>query len=221
MKRTQPTHRRRPACRRAPPVTDRLRQGRQLRRWRQRRTDHVDPQRRQQGRARRDQQDRRRLQRQPDQVQGQGPGLPAGLLQPVGGRRGGRRRSCPASSTSTAPNVPNWAWAGYLAPLEGMDDTLVEVPAQRRSASTTDKTYSYGYYDVALGDGHPQVDRSRSTASGSRPSTSPGPRMSSRRRWQKIKAAASTRTRSTSRPASPVSGGRTPTRRSCRASAAT
>ncbi len=22
------------------------------------------------------------------------------------------------------PNVPNWAWAGYLAPLEGMDDTL-------------------------------------------------------------------------------------------------
>ena len=34
------------------------------------------------------------------------------------------------------PNVPNWAWAGYLAPLEGMDDTLSKYPAVARSAST-------------------------------------------------------------------------------------
>ena len=24
------------------------------------------------------------------------------------------------------PNVPNWAWAGYLAPLDGLDDTLAK-----------------------------------------------------------------------------------------------
>jgi multiple sugar transport system substrate-binding protein len=47
------------------------------------------------------------------------------------------------------PNVPNWAWAGYLAPLEGMDDTLSKfLPSVLGRWS--DKTYSYGYYDVAL-----------------------------------------------------------------------
>ncbi|MDO5736404.1 MAG: sugar ABC transporter substrate-binding protein [Propionibacteriaceae bacterium] len=47
------------------------------------------------------------------------------------------------------PNVPNWAWAGYLAPIEGMDDTLSKfLPTVLGKWS--DKTYSYGYYDVAL-----------------------------------------------------------------------
>ena len=47
------------------------------------------------------------------------------------------------------PNVPNWAWAGYLAPLEGMDDVLSKyLPST--VGKYKDKTYSYGYYDVAL-----------------------------------------------------------------------
>jgi len=47
------------------------------------------------------------------------------------------------------PNVPNWAWAGYLAPLEGMDDTLSKfLPTVL--GKYDNKTYSYGYYDVAL-----------------------------------------------------------------------
>ncbi|HET7399578.1 MAG TPA: sugar ABC transporter substrate-binding protein [Intrasporangium sp.] len=47
------------------------------------------------------------------------------------------------------PNVPNWAWAGYLAPLEGMDDTLSKfLPTVLGKYNS--KTYSYGYYDVAL-----------------------------------------------------------------------
>ena len=47
------------------------------------------------------------------------------------------------------PNVPNWAWAGYLAPLEGMDDTLSKyLPST--VGRYKDKYYSYGYFDVAL-----------------------------------------------------------------------
>jgi multiple sugar transport system substrate-binding protein len=47
------------------------------------------------------------------------------------------------------PNVPNWAWAGYLAPLEGMDDALSKyLPSTL--GKYKDKTYSFGYYDVAL-----------------------------------------------------------------------
>jgi multiple sugar transport system substrate-binding protein len=47
------------------------------------------------------------------------------------------------------PNVPNWAWAGYLAPLTGMDDTLSKfLPST--IGTYEDKTYSYGFYDVAL-----------------------------------------------------------------------
>jgi len=45
--------------------------------------------------------------------------------------------------------VPNWAWAGYLAPLQGMDDTLSKfLPST--VGKWNNKTYSYGYYDVAL-----------------------------------------------------------------------
>ena len=37
------------------------------------------------------------------------------------------------------PNVPNWAWAGYLAPLEGMDDTLSKfLPSMRRQVQRQD-----------------------------------------------------------------------------------
>jgi multiple sugar transport system substrate-binding protein len=47
------------------------------------------------------------------------------------------------------PNVPNWAWAGYLAPIEGMDDILSKfLPTVL--GKWNGKTYSYGYYDVAL-----------------------------------------------------------------------
>ncbi|SEB77826.1 carbohydrate ABC transporter substrate-binding protein, CUT1 family [Paramicrobacterium humi] len=48
-----------------------------------------------------------------------------------------------------APNVPNWAWAGYLAPLTGMDDVLSKfLPST--VGTYKDQTYSYGFYDVAL-----------------------------------------------------------------------
>src|SRR6476646_8938328 len=47
------------------------------------------------------------------------------------------------------PNAPNWAWAGYLAPLTGLDDTLSKyLPTVL--GKYDNKTYSYGYYDVAL-----------------------------------------------------------------------
>ncbi|WP_313544324.1 sugar ABC transporter substrate-binding protein [Leifsonia aquatica] len=47
------------------------------------------------------------------------------------------------------PNVPNWAWAGYLSPLTGLDSRLKSfLPS---TVGTYDgKTYSYGFYDVAL-----------------------------------------------------------------------
>lgn len=47
------------------------------------------------------------------------------------------------------PNVANWAWAGYLAPITGMDDILAKyLPST--VAKWNGKTYAYGYYDVAL-----------------------------------------------------------------------
>jgi len=47
------------------------------------------------------------------------------------------------------PNVANWAWAGYLAPITGMDDTLSKyLPST--VAKYNGKTYAYGYYDVSL-----------------------------------------------------------------------
>jgi multiple sugar transport system substrate-binding protein len=48
-----------------------------------------------------------------------------------------------------APNVPNWAWAKYLSPLTGLDDTLSKfLPST--VGKWNDATYSYGYYDVSL-----------------------------------------------------------------------
>lgn len=47
------------------------------------------------------------------------------------------------------PNVPNWAWAGYLAPITGMDDTLAKfLPST--VGKYKEKTYSFGLYDVSL-----------------------------------------------------------------------
>jgi multiple sugar transport system substrate-binding protein len=47
------------------------------------------------------------------------------------------------------PNVPNWAWAGYLAPLTGLDGVLSKyLPST--VGKYNGKTYSYGFYDVAL-----------------------------------------------------------------------
>jgi len=49
------------------------------------------------------------------------------------------------------PNVPNWAWGGYLAPI---DLSGSEVAIDQQLPSTVgrynDKVYSFGHYDVAL-----------------------------------------------------------------------
>jgi multiple sugar transport system substrate-binding protein len=48
-----------------------------------------------------------------------------------------------------APNVPNWAWAGYLAPLGLPEETWAGQLAG--TIGTVDgEVYSYGHYDVAL-----------------------------------------------------------------------
>ncbi|HKT58049.1 MAG TPA: sugar ABC transporter substrate-binding protein [Microbacterium sp.] len=47
------------------------------------------------------------------------------------------------------PNVPNWAWAGYLAPLTGLDSVLSNyLPST--VGRYDGKIYSYGHYDAAL-----------------------------------------------------------------------
>lgn len=47
------------------------------------------------------------------------------------------------------PNVPNWVWAGYLSPLTGLDAELSKfLPST--VGKYDGKTYSYGFYDVAL-----------------------------------------------------------------------
>ena len=62
------------------------------------------------------------------------------------------------------PNVPNWAWAGYLAPLEGMDDTLSKyLPIDRRQVQGQDLLLRL--LRRRADDGQPQVDPRASTAS--------------------------------------------------------
>src|SRR3954469_5810103 len=46
------------------------------------------------------------------------------------------------------PNVPNWAWAGYLKPLKLSADLSKNLPSTL--GIWNGKTYSFGYYDVAL-----------------------------------------------------------------------
>lgn len=58
-------------------------------------------------------------------------------------------KSLPCVLDIDGPNVPNWAWAGYLAPLTGMDDTLSKyLPST--VGEYDGQTYSFGLYDVAL-----------------------------------------------------------------------
>lgn len=58
-------------------------------------------------------------------------------------------RKLPCILDMDGPNVPSWAWAGYLAPIEGMDDVLGKfLPST--VGKYKDKVYAYGYYDVAL-----------------------------------------------------------------------
>jgi len=47
------------------------------------------------------------------------------------------------------PNVPNWAWAGYLEPLDIPDSVFIDnLPS---TLGTVDDTlYSFGHYDVAM-----------------------------------------------------------------------
>ncbi len=46
------------------------------------------------------------------------------------------------------PNVPNWAWAQYLAPLKLTTDLSTHLPST--VAKWEGETYAVGYYDVAL-----------------------------------------------------------------------
>ncbi|TKV61226.1 extracellular solute-binding protein [Nakamurella flava] len=58
-------------------------------------------------------------------------------------------KSLPCILDVDGPNVPNWAWAGYLAPLDGMDDQISKfLPSV--VGKYNDKNYAVGYYDVAL-----------------------------------------------------------------------
>ncbi|CAG6394718.1 extracellular solute-binding protein [Streptomyces cocklensis] len=60
-------------------------------------------------------------------------------------------KKLPCILDSDGPNVPNWAWGGYLAPV---DLSGSQVPLSDQLPSTVGtyqgKTYTFGYYDVAL-----------------------------------------------------------------------
>jgi multiple sugar transport system substrate-binding protein len=60
-------------------------------------------------------------------------------------------RKLPCLLDVDGPNVPNWAWGGYLAPI---DVSGSEVPLDDQLPSTVgryqDKVYAFGFYDVAL-----------------------------------------------------------------------
>jgi multiple sugar transport system substrate-binding protein len=58
-------------------------------------------------------------------------------------------KKLPCILDTDGPNVSNWAWAGYLAPLVGMDDTLSKFMPSA-VGKWNDKAYSFGYGDVAL-----------------------------------------------------------------------
>jgi len=57
--------------------------------------------------------------------------------------------SLPCILDIDGPNVPNWAWGGYLAPLDGMDEQLSKfLPST--VGTWNGKNYSAGAFDVAL-----------------------------------------------------------------------
>lgn len=58
-------------------------------------------------------------------------------------------KSLPCILDVDGPNVPNWAWAGYLAPLDGLDDQISKfLPSV--VGKYDGKNYAVGYYDVAM-----------------------------------------------------------------------
>lgn len=58
-------------------------------------------------------------------------------------------KSLPCILDVDGPNVANWAWGGYLAPLDGLDDQIAEfLPST--VGQYDGKNYAVGYYDVAL-----------------------------------------------------------------------
>lgn len=57
--------------------------------------------------------------------------------------------SLPCILDIDGPNVPNWAWAGYLAPLTGLEDRAADFLPSVQGV-WNDELYSLGYYDVAL-----------------------------------------------------------------------
>ncbi|RKE17772.1 extracellular solute-binding protein [Streptomyces sp. TLI_171] len=60
-------------------------------------------------------------------------------------------KKLPCILDADGPNVPNWAWGGYLAPLD-MNGSETAVADQLPSTVGTynDKLYAFGHYDVAL-----------------------------------------------------------------------
>lgn len=59
-------------------------------------------------------------------------------------------KKLPCILDTDAPTVPNWAYAGYLAPLEIPGDVLAkQLPST--VGKYQDKVYSVGYYEAALG----------------------------------------------------------------------
>ncbi|MFH9821890.1 ABC transporter substrate-binding protein [Streptomyces bobili] len=60
-------------------------------------------------------------------------------------------RKLPCLLDVDGPNVANWAWGGYLAPIDVADS---EVPLSDQLPSTVgryqNKVYGFGFYDVAL-----------------------------------------------------------------------
>ena len=83
--------------------------------------------------------DRQRLQRQPDQVQGQGPGLPAGLLQPVGRRRGGRQEAA-LHPGHRRPERAELGVGRLSGPADRPGRHAVASTCRARSASTTTRS---------------------------------------------------------------------------------
>jgi multiple sugar transport system substrate-binding protein len=58
-------------------------------------------------------------------------------------------RKLPCILDIDGPNVPNWAWAGYLAPIEELRDQVSDqLPTSL--GVVDDELYSFGNYDVAL-----------------------------------------------------------------------
>jgi multiple sugar transport system substrate-binding protein len=58
-------------------------------------------------------------------------------------------RKLPCILDMDAPNVPNWAWAGYLAPLE-LPEQLFANQLPSTLGVVDGELYAFGHYDVAL-----------------------------------------------------------------------